>query len=51
MDLYAYCQIDALDSVAKKHGIDIPRLRGYRLMEDEEPMPQSTINESALVLG
>ena len=36
MDLYAYAQISDLDAVAKKNGIDVPRLRGYRLMRDEE---------------
>lgn len=36
MDLYAYCQIDELDELAKKNGISVPRLRGYRLMKDEK---------------
>lgn len=35
MDLYACSKIGELDSLAKANGIDIPRLRGYRLMKDE----------------
>lgn len=35
MDLYAYSQIERLDGLAKKNGIDVPRLRGYRLMSEE----------------
>ena len=38
MDLGAYANIEDLDEIAKKNGIDCPRLRGYRLMNDEEPM-------------
>ena len=38
MDLYAYAQIDELDELAKKNGISVPRLRGYRLMKDEKPI-------------
>ena len=36
MDLYAYAQIDDIEEIAKKNGIEVPRLRGYRLMKDEE---------------
>lgn len=36
MDLYTYTQIDVLDKVAKANNIECPRLRGYRLMKDEE---------------
>ena len=35
MDLMAYAQIDNLDEIAKQNGIEVPRLRGYRLMKDE----------------
>lgn len=35
MDLYAYAKIPELGEIARKNGIDIPRLRGYRLMKDE----------------
>lgn len=37
MDLGAYCQIESLDKIAIENGISIPRLRGFRLMRDEEP--------------
>lgn len=36
MDLGAYAQIDELDTLAKKNGIEVPRLRGYRLMKNEK---------------
>lgn len=36
MDLFAYTQIDKFDKIAKDNGIEVPRLRGYRLMKDEE---------------
>ena len=45
MDLYAYCQIKNLDKIAAANGIDIPRLRGYRYMRDEEKVSQEEINE------
>lgn len=38
MDLGAYVQIEALDKVAELNGISVPRLRGYRLMTNEEPV-------------
>lgn len=38
MDLYAYANIENLDEIAKANGIECPRLRGYRLMKDEEPI-------------
>lgn len=38
MDLYAYTQVDRLEELAKANEIDIPRLRGYRLMSEEEPI-------------
>lgn len=37
MDLGAYAQIDNLGQIMKDNGIDIPRLRGLRLMKDKEP--------------
>ena len=36
MDLGAYAQIEDLDVIAKANNIDCPRLRGYRLMSEEE---------------
>ena len=43
MDLGAYIQIADLDKIAKENGIEIPRLRGYRLMKDEELISQDEI--------
>lgn len=37
MDLKAYAQIGILDKIAKDNGIEVPRLRGYRLMKEEKP--------------
>ena len=45
MDLGAYVQIGELDGIAKKNGIDIPRLRGYRLMEQCVPYTLEEIAE------
>ena len=49
MDLGAYVQIDDLEKIAKDNNINIPRLRGYRLMKDEEPV--SSENLKALMKG
>lgn len=38
MDLYAYAQINELHEIAEKNGIAVPRLRGYRLMSEEQPI-------------
>lgn len=38
MDLGAYAQIEELSGLAQRNEIDCPRLRGYRLMKDEEPI-------------
>ena len=43
MDLYAYSQIERLDGLAKKNGIVVPRLRGYRLMFEEEAMTEEAL--------
>lgn len=43
MDLGAYMQIDDIDTIAKENRISVPRLRGYRLMKDEEPVNISEI--------
>lgn len=45
MDLQAFIQIDHLEKIAKDNGIDVPRLRGYRLMVNEIPVPIETIRE------
>lgn len=38
MDLGAYANIGSLEEIAKRSGIKVPRLRGYRLMRDENPV-------------
>lgn len=46
MDLGAYINIDDLDGLAKVNGIEIPRLRGYRLMESENHVSQKEIEQT-----
>ena len=43
MDLEASARIDELSELAKANGIEIPRLRGYRLMEYEYSLPPGEI--------
>jgi hypothetical protein len=38
MDLGAYNNIDSIQHIAAKNGIEVPRLRGYRLMSNEDPL-------------
>ena len=38
MDLGAYSQIPNLERLAKANNIEVPRLRGYRLMVNEKPV-------------
>lgn len=45
MDLFAYAQIEDLAKIAKDNGIEIPRLRGYRLMKNEESVSQEEIKD------
>lgn len=45
MDLAAYMQIDDLEKIAKDNNIEVPRLRGYRLMKDEEPVSAEEIKK------
>lgn len=40
MDLYAYTNIGRLENLAEKNNINIPRLRGYRLMSEEIPIKE-----------
>lgn len=47
MDLAAYMQIGDLEQIAKENGIEIPRLRGYRLMKDQKPMSVEEIHKMA----
>ena len=43
MDLYAYAQMENYVELAKANGIEVPRLRGYRLMEDEERLSEKDV--------
>ena len=45
MDLVAYKNIEDLDAIAQKNGIDVPRLRGYRLMAKQEPITDEEIQK------
>ena len=47
MDLYAYANIGLLERIAKNNSIDVPRLRGYRLMSYEEIMTKEVIDGAA----
>lgn len=47
MDLGAYIQIADLEDVAKANGINVPRLRGYRLMSEERPLSREEIEDVA----
>ena len=44
MDLYAYTRIDELEKIAKENNIEVPRLRGYRLMSEEEKVSDKYID-------
>jgi hypothetical protein len=46
MDLYAYSQIESLEDLLKKMNIEIPRLRGLRLMKVEEPITDEELKET-----
>ncbi len=51
MDLGAYAQIGDLDKIAKDNGIEVPRLRGYRLMKDEESVDlKEIVNKGAIAV-
>ena len=45
MDLGAYIQIENLEEILEKQGIEIPRLRGLRLMKKEEIVTQEEIDK------
>lgn len=45
MDLGAYTNIDSIRELAIKNGIDVPRLRGYRLMKNETPILKEEIDK------
>lgn len=45
MDLEAYLQIGDLEKILKDNNIVIPRLRGLRLMKNEEPVSEEDIKD------
>ena len=45
MDLGAYAQIEDLEQIMKDNNIDIPRLRGLRLMKKEEPITRASMED------
>ena len=45
MDLGAYVQIEDLEQVMVDNNIDVPRLRGLRLMTNEKPMTEKEIQD------
>lgn len=46
MDLFAYMNIKNLEDVARANGIEVPRLRGYRLMSEERAITPEEIQKS-----
>lgn len=51
MDLGAYAQIDDLSAIMKENNISVERLRGLRLMANEEPISDEKIEEQAAQIG
>lgn len=51
MDLYAYANIDNLEEVMKVNNIEVPRLRGLRLMANEQSVTKNDISETAKNIG
>ena len=45
MDLLAYTEIDNLEQIAKENNIEVPRLRGYRLMKNEKTVSSEKLKE------
>lgn len=45
MDLGAYAQIEDLEQVMKDNNIEIPRLRGLRLMKNESPITRASMED------
>lgn len=48
MDLYAYSRISDLDKIAKENNIYVPRLRGYRLMAEEQAFTKEGIERGLI---
>ncbi len=51
MDLGAFCQIENLEQLMTDNNISIPRLRGLRLMNDEEPITKEEMDDLAKSYG
>lgn len=47
MDLGAYAQIDNLERIMEDNGIEVPRLRGLRLMKNEKPVSKEELLDMA----
>lgn len=47
MDLGAYTQIEDIEKIAKANDIEVPRLRGYRLMKDEKEVNYTDLFDDA----
>ena len=45
MDLGAYVQIKDIEPLVQKNGIDVSRVRGYRLMKDEKPVSELELKD------
>lgn len=45
MDLFAYTQIEDLEEILKRQNINVPRLRGLRLMKDENIVSEEQMAE------
>ena len=45
MDSGAYAQIEDLEQIMKDNNIDVPRLRGLRLMKNEEPITRASMED------
>jgi len=51
MDLGAYAQIDSLEQILRQNNINVPRLRGLRLMSEEKPVSREDIEKEARAIG
>ena len=51
MDLGAYANIELLEGIMKENDINIPRLRGLRLMKNEKPISKEDIEHEAVFIG
>ena len=51
MDLGAYCQIGNFERIMKENNIDVPRLRGLRLMKNEKRISKEKLDKYAMDIG